>query len=470
MEEEQQQDNNLIPSEDETIDYEDPAEEQEGVKYTKAQKVISQAIPLLPGSIIAKMKKSQNSLTESCKALIEYIKAHPQLEELKQVGGADLKAKTELRKAIMELLWTAETLFNNFKINAKSQIFSESILLGVKALHHPLEDLDVSSKIVTILTKFPLYQIDLTQSIAYATETGLWRSVYELFYESFVLFKRSEVGLSLVQKFKLKYRGLLRSLNGIFVNDFAAIYAKIKENGINFLNLDTNSTNKNFMDLLIPMKSLPLSDLLIVLKDFHFLRQNVSKQPTLPIKLYFKLSYNDDYFLSDQDIKILKRAILNINESLKGTKVKRKTKVFYGHCIGKIFGNYLLKKNNTKQQYERLLELIEGTLQIYINEMHPKEKGSVLDEVIRYALVSFTDLFTRKIFFVKDLEIRERAVGVFETCMKDVVNFGIFRNDWLQFDKILLALCAFDRKRFAGFILERLKLGLEQDEFKKVRF
>lgn len=127
----------------------------------------------------------------------------------------------------------------------------------------------------------------------------------------------------------------------------------------------------------------------------------------------------------------------------------------------------IFKQSESNTGLDSGLSLIVSTVECFINEMYPFEKGDYGDSVMRGAITYFAELVTRKIDQKEVREYREKILRMFEPLMIRVTNFGIFRESWFKLGEVLQSLCLLNRETFAQFFLDKIKFGIEEDRISK---
>jgi len=148
--------------------------------------------------------------------------------------------------------------------------------------------------------------------------------------------------------------------------------------------------------------------------------------------------------------------------------LKKDKKLLYAKALGNIFVNFSLNKNNSEKNLEASLKMVREIVDCFLDDMHPKVKGGNSDDILRRALSQFIENIVRKIGFCKNENFKKRILEETENLMTRVVNFGIYRNSWEGFNKLLTSVCLLNSEKFLNFILERIKIGLKEDQFQKL--
>lgn len=81
-------------------------------------------------------------------------------------------------------------------------------------------------------------------------------------------------------------------------------------------------------------------------------------------------------------IDLIKASIFNVSSNVK-RQSRKSDLAYYRRCIGKIFSNFLLNRNNTLEDIKIAMKLIEETVDCYVDSFHPKEKGNDGDKLVR---------------------------------------------------------------------------------------
>lgn len=181
------------------------------------------------------------------------------------------------------------------------------------------------------------------------------------------------------------------------------------------------------------------------------------------------MSYNENFKMSQQTFRIVKPAIFNISTSISNKNVKS-DKIYFAKLVSKIFGNFLIRKGNTLEDTETMIDFIEQTVDCYVDTFHPKARTHNGDWILRKAISNFVQIYHRRINNERDQEIKQTIENFFEKLMKRVLTFGLYRDNWTDMHQIVQTLGAIDAQKFIPFVIERIQLGLTVDEFSKVIF
>ena len=288
MEEENQ--TNLSMSEDQSLDIHNEDEGSEKQVFTKAGKLIGNLTPLLPKRVKEVAKMNQTALEEALSTIVQQIESS-QFED--QLDNIDLENKTAATyQSILEGLWIAFNIFDNFKVNVHDEIYGKILLLALKTLQAPKTNLLLTNKILKILGKFPIFYFNLDLLVEFADSSNLWKKFYSALYEKDEFAEKSAINQRDIIAFRTHLRKLLqKGLNKIFKNKFEEIYGQMRRDKINFFGLALKSSNVQLMNCLIPLGNLGQQELAIVIKDFRFYVDKVAIKSKFIIMVSPKFPY-----------------------------------------------------------------------------------------------------------------------------------------------------------------------------------
>lgn len=267
--EDNQQDRKSIPSQYESDGYEESTEEHNAPceSYSKIQKIIGTALPLLPTKIKDSMNSAKSELEMIARA---YLKELQSFDILSPALTHDSLLK-KLQK-VVELTWILGEIANNFKIDFNSLIFAEGILISVKCLSvvalapdYPhllgLLSQEVFQRLLKIaknLKLLPLSSGNFPEVSKFSDEANLSKG----FIKFLLPFKSGHqleinIGTKAEDDFRIQLTKVLVALkNSLFANQFAQVWSLYKEHGLNFFSIHRDES-KDFLPIFLTEKMTP---------------------------------------------------------------------------------------------------------------------------------------------------------------------------------------------------------------------
>jgi len=229
------------------------------------------------------MQKSQKSLEEALNSYLNQIKEHPKCQVYPKESKLTCPESQFLFDILGEAIWIADTLLSNFMIGIDDLMFIELVRLSLEAIRGWKNHLENSTRIVKLLGRLPLNQMNLKSLTEYFQDSGFWMEIYDLETDEIALSSQLDIGTTTVKIFKGLFMKILPYIQEIFVNDFQAIFKK-------FLMEDKVSFNNHLFMSLISIKLLKKEEIFIILKEFNFHIQNVAFNPeiALVVKTFIK--------------------------------------------------------------------------------------------------------------------------------------------------------------------------------------
>lgn len=251
-------------------------------------------------------------------------------------------------------------------------------------------------------------------------------------------------GKKQIQDFKSTVQKVLVGLKDtLFMNQFTQIWALYKKHNLNFFGVHSDNTR----DLLgcFVSKKISEAEVKTIVEEFEYYLELEKKPCRFIIKMFYFLSKIDHFVFQEKHIAILREAIFHVGQYIKDKKKRNQ----WSGAIGKLFANLVVRTSNPGAGLDAGLQMVVSTVECFINEIYPFEKGHTGDAIFRGALTYFCELVTRKVYYRKLAPYKDKILSVFEPLMLRIVNFGIFRTDWYKFNHIIQSLCLLNKDKFA---------------------
>lgn len=312
--------------------------------------------------------------------------------------------------------------------------------------------------------KFRAFDLQYVEQM-FKHKKGLDTLFFKVFEKSIYQMSNTKISQD-VKNYAIKtWLKLISKINYVFRNEFKALYQYLDDNNLKYL--DENGVQ--FSYYFIPAKHLDARNFSILVNELMFFRTSDIKLKSKASVSFFVRAVKNKNFECTSDI--LERIIYDARNIFQEIKSDSDQNVeMYLSYVGYILAHILFSRGSNQAEFRKTVGKVRGYFESAVDVFHPMTPRSFVNYCFKKTFSNFVHTYSKQ--FKKytgthtiDVSfVREQLHPV----VKRIINFATLSFYWEGLDEAIIDLCCLDADYYLAGILDKIQLGFDMEEFRKV--